>query len=123
MSLQITDLALDVSTGDLLLPPQWISGGPVVLQRFIVRAKWFRGEWLLDQNQGTPWYEQVLVKNPNPVVIGQIFKRVLLSTPGVLAVLSFAAQYSATTRSLTLSFSAQLTDDTTLTASDLAFII
>lgn len=123
MSLQITDLALDVATGDLLLPPQWISGGPVVLQRFVVRAKWFRGEWLLDQNQGTPWYEQVLVKNPNPVVIGQIFKRVLLSTPGVLAVLTFAAQYSATTRALTLSFSAQLTDDTTLTTSDLAFIV
>ena len=127
--MNITDLALDLNPGsptygDIFFPPQWVTGGAAILQRFVVRVRWFRGEWLLDQNQGTPWFEQVLIKNANPIGVSNVFRRVLATTPGVQSVLSFSASYVTGTRTLNIANAvAQLTTNETLQISDMPFIL
>lgn len=123
IGLQIAELALDLTTGDLFFPPKIIHGAEAVAQRVRVRFKWFLGEWFLDQRQGVPYYQDILIKNPDPILISFIFRRVLLSTPGVRSVASFNASLDRQSRTLTVDFEATLDDDSILTATAEPFII
>jgi hypothetical protein len=119
----ITELALNPVTGDLAVPPRWIRGAEAVAQRIRVRFKWFLGEWFLDTRQGVPYYRDILIKNADPILITFIFRRVLLSTPGVKSVSSFHATLDKTSRVLTVTFEAVADDGSILTASAEPFII
>lgn len=123
IGLQISELALNVTTGDLDLPVRIIRGAPAVAQRVRVRFRWFLGEWFLDKRQGVPYYRDVLVKNPDSVLISFIFRRVLLSTPGVQSVSDFSASLDRQSRKLTVDFEAKLDDGSKLTAKSEPFII
>jgi hypothetical protein len=79
IGLEIAELALNLTTGDLLIPPKIIRGAEAVAQRVRVRFRWFLGEWFLDERLGVPYYSDILVKNPDPILISFIFRRVLLS--------------------------------------------
>lgn len=122
-ALPYAELALDPDTWDLALPPRILRGEDAVIQRIRVRFKFFRSEWFLDTRQGIPYREQIFIKNPNPVVISFIFRRVLLSTPGVASVTSFTASLDSETRKLTATFEAKLVDGTVLRAVDEPFIV
>ena len=59
------DILLDRS-GDLLLSDT----GDIVLndsvaQKIRIRLLWFEGEWKWDREEGIPYFDQLLVKNPN----------------------------------------------------------
>lgn len=123
LGLNVTELALDPATWDLAFPPKVLRGAVAVAQRIKVRFRWFLGEWFLDQAQGVPYFEDILVKNPDPILISFIFRQVLLSTPGVKSVQSFSATLDAGLRHLTADFQATLDDDTIMTAISQPFVI
>ncbi len=98
------DLAL-TSTGDLAT----VDGLDAVTQRLRFALQHFKGEWTLDEAFGVPWFQDVLKKNPNPVVIDAVLKQVILATPGVLALESLDLDWDRARRRLTVRFSALTT--------------
>lgn len=80
------DLALDLTTWDLELPPRLVEGDEMIAQRIAIRLKFWLGEWFLDTRQGVPYIERVLVAAPDLAVIRALFMRVIKSTPGVARV-------------------------------------
>jgi hypothetical protein len=105
------DLAL---TGDRTDPLGNAGGGNVafvegldqVRQRLATRFKFFLGEWFLDLRQGIPYYRDVLVADPNLPMIRALYRRVVLKTPGVLALRRFDLKYVPSERLLQLDFEA-----------------
>lgn len=112
---QPTDLALDPDTWDLEIPPRLIRGAEAVAQRLMVRLRWIKGEWYLDQNQGVPWFEILLgQKNPDVRLVEGIIRQAILSTPGVTSVQEISVTYDPTTRHASLAFVATTTDSARL---------
>ena len=83
----MSDIKLDESTGDLELDTgdlQLTTGADAVRQHLQQRLRTFRGEWFLDLSTGVPYYQDILKKNPNPLVVDGVLKDAVLSTPGVI---------------------------------------
>ena len=104
----VTYKDLVVQNNDLVIN----SGLTAIQQDIIQRLSFFAGEWFLDNTQGLPWYQQILVKNPDQSKVDAIFRNAILATPGVqsLSKYSFAPNFAA--RLLTVSFIAQTTQGT-----------
>ena len=93
-------------------------------QQIAIRFKFFLGEWFLDQREGIPYYRDVFVWNPNLDVIRSLFRRVLVRTPGVVAVPKFEIQYDSGTRTLRFNFEALCTEGRiVVTPENRAFIL
>lgn len=54
-----------------------------IRQQVELRLGFFKGEWFLDEEAGLPWYEEILVKNPNLIRIRDIFRTAILSVNGI----------------------------------------
>jgi len=106
LTLKDDGLGLVFFNGDLVLN----FGADAVKQHIGQRLKMFSGEWFLNLSEGVPYYQDILVKNPNPDIIDGIFKNVILSTPGVDELLTFNLNYDAALRTLSLDFSARVLD-------------
>ena len=83
-----------------------VAGPDATRQHLVQRLKTFMGEWFLDLRIGVPYFQQVMVKNPDPVVLDSVFKSEIINTPGIVELLTFALQLDARTRELQLSFKA-----------------
>lgn len=90
---------VDVSEPDL----QLTSGIEAIDQHLKQRLRMFLGEWFLDNRIGLPYFQHILKKNPDPIVIDSVYKRQILTTPGVLELLSFNLDLDIPTRKLTVS--------------------
>lgn len=98
------DLALDDS-GDLDLTGgelRLVSGVEAVRQHIRIRLRTVLGEWFLDQRIGVPYFEHILVKNPNPVLVRSIIRETILGTPGVSSVSRLEFELDRVTRKLTV---------------------
>lgn len=73
-----------------------------VKQFLIQKLRAFRGEWFLDITLGVPYYESILVKNPNPTLIEALLVDEILATPGTLEILEFELDLDKATRELSL---------------------
>jgi hypothetical protein len=115
MDLMLDESTWDLATGDtdLLL----VDGRDAIGQHLAQRLKTFLGEWFLDLRIGVPYFQQVMVKNPDPLVLDSVFKSEIINTPGVTELLSFDLKIDAGSRLLQLSFSAA-TDDGVITFSE-----
>lgn len=89
-----------------------------VAQRIHVRLKFFKGEWFLDLEEGTPWYEELLKKGVDDATVRSIFGQVIGGCPGVAELSSLTYSLNKTTRMLALRFVARLDDGTTLRSAD-----
>ncbi len=96
-----------------------------VAQHLRIRLQFFFGEWFLDAREGIPYFQRIFVKAPDLGKISGIFRRVILETPGVVALDNLTLDFNAATRILAISsFNAKLDTNETLTASDFgAFIV
>lgn len=116
-----------VPKGDLALENGTLAfvGGPrLVRQRLVSRFRFFSGEWFLDQRQGVPYFRDVLIKNPDLGVVRSLFRRLILSTPGVLGLDSYELHYDQRERRLTFSFEARVAGGVvSVTPDDNDFII
>lgn len=102
------DIALDadgdieVTLGDLRL----VRGLDAIAQSLAIRLQFYKGEWFLDEEAGTPLYQDVLVKNPSPTLLQSIFRERILGTKGVTSILKLDLELDTATRRLTVSGSA-----------------
>lgn len=80
------------------------SPGAEIRQKIAVRLRFFKGEWFLDQNIGVPYFQAILVKNPNLATVQSIYRQAIVTVPGVTDVQNFNYTYSAAARTLNISF-------------------
>lgn len=99
---------LDPLYGDF----QFVAGGMTLVasnsiaetvQELNCRFGFGKGEWFMDLQQGFPYLQSVLIKNPDVRAIAQLFRAMMLATPGVAAVTSLPIAFNAVNRVLTWS--------------------
>jgi len=101
------DLLLNEDTHDLEVANYDLSivdGLEQIRQKLSIRLKFFYGEWFLDTTSGAKLYDTVFVKNPNLKLVASMYKATILETPGVKSIMEYNQTYSASTRSLSVSF-------------------
>ena len=110
-----TEGDLRLSGGNLV----WLTDlSAEVAQRLTVRLNFFKGEWWYDQNQGTPYYQQILVKDPDISVLRAVFSRIVLDTPGVATITRLDVAEPDANREVAVTFEARLTDGTRFRSQD-----
>lgn len=106
---KVRDIALDengdweISGGDL----QLIGDGPAIVQAVQIALEFFQGEWFLDVSAGIPWWQSVMIKNPNPNQLEGIFRSAILAVDGVQAINSLTLTYDSQQRTLTIDYEIQ----------------
>ncbi len=107
------DIALDTATSDLTLTNGdlfLVRESDFVAQYLRQKLRLFLAEWFLDESAGVDYFDRVFVKNPRAVEVDSIFKNQILSTPGIIELLSYAAVLDGSTRSMSINFRARCTD-------------
>lgn len=101
------DLRLSLD-GDLALGPsgdlEVVTGQEAIAQRLLFTLRHFQGEWFLDEGFGVPWFQKVLRKNPEGVVVDAVLKQAILSVDGVIALTRFEATWDRPRRALSVRF-------------------
>lgn len=87
------------------------SGPTLVRQKLSARFQFFAGEWFLDRRQGIPYFRDVFTVNPNRDLIRALFKKVVVSTPGVASLIKFDALFDTSARQVRFDFAAKLSAD------------
>ncbi|CAB3660924.1 hypothetical protein LMG26696_03367 [Achromobacter pulmonis] len=95
------DLALD-----LLGRTSLVDGAERVAQQIKVTLLAFLGEWFLDTSFGVPYFDQVLVKNPDRAAIEAVFRARILDVPGVSRVRRLSLAIDRARRVLSVEFEA-----------------
>lgn len=112
--------------GDILVTNNALtlnSGDAAIRQHLNIRLQFFKGEWLLDLRLGVPYYEYVLVKDPDLSLVRNIFRKAILDTPGIASLESFDLSYDRPSRVLSLAFTARKTEGDDLLDYSKEFII
>jgi hypothetical protein len=104
--------------GDAVLIPDSELGAQVA-QRLTVRFNFFLGEWFLDLNEGTPWFQRIMVKAPSDKVIRAVLTNVILGCEGI-ATLDQLSYSIGRDRLLSVTFKATLTDGTVFSSTQYA---
>lgn len=86
-----------------------VSNGAEVLQNVKTRLTMFKGEWELDINEGTPWFQEIFIRPVNLANVESILKTRVLKTPNVLRLISFTMEFSKSNRVLTVNYRAETT--------------
>ena len=102
---------LDLSSQNLVVTQ---SVAQYTAQKLNARFQFFVGEWFADTREGVPYYQNVYKKNPDLGAIGQMFRSIILDTPGVLQVLSQTMDFYSSSRELDANFVVQANDGSTL---------
>lgn len=92
--------ALVFTDGDLVITPPLEAAAQHIRERLELA----QGEWFLDLEDGVPWRERVLVRNPDIAVISAILRERILGTPEVLRLASFDLRFTRVTGELRLAF-------------------
>lgn len=117
------DFLLDETTWDFALDDagnlQTVTGREAIAQHVKIRLRFFRGEWALDTREGTPYWEEILIRGASDSVVSEVFRRVVAETPGIASVRQFAISIDRQTRTLTIArLEAVTTDGEAITADD-----
>ena len=107
------DLRLDPDTGDLDVTGgqlALVSDSAAIAQAVRCHLSFFKGEWFLDITAGLPYFEQILVKNPNIPALNAVYEKAILAVPGVSSLVSLVLDYDSAARTLAVTFRAT-TDD------------
>ena len=97
---------IDLSENDL----QLTSGREGIQQHWAQRLKTFYGEWFLNKKIGIPYFQHILKKNANPVIIDSVFKKETIQTPGIIRITQFNLDLDNSTRELSLTARASSED-------------
>lgn len=96
---------LDIQDGDLVM----IDGLTEIQQNVLQRLSVFFGEWFMDTTIGIPYFNEILIKNPDQSKVDALFSNTISKTPGVIGLLSYSFTPDFINRTLNVSFSAQTT--------------
>lgn len=95
---------LDISSGNLVVVQD---RDTCLANKLTIRFQLFLGEWFMDSRIGVPYYQVVFVKNPNLVIIGQLFRNVIYGTPGIKNILSEDISFFSAFRQLSATYKIQ----------------
>lgn len=84
-----------------------IDGREAIKQHLAVRFGIFFPEFRYDTSVGVPYYQDILVKNPQFVVVQEVLKKTVLDTPGITDLIDFSFEFVSGTRDAQLTFRAQ----------------
>lgn len=101
---------LQVVAGDLVI----IDRADAIRQRLLQNLRLFLGEWFLDTSKGVPYYQFILVKNPNLDLVEATIKNVILKTEGMQELTKFEFGYDNSLRALSVTFEAKSTTGETI---------
>lgn len=79
-------------------------------QKLRIVLSFFKDEWYLNKNEGIPYYQDILVKNPDINLISDIYKDAILSVDEVDEILVFELTIESGTRELSLDFTVKSTE-------------
>lgn len=102
-------LQLD-ENGDLDFSEGGLRSRSNVRQRLITRLRSYQGEWFLDTDVGTPWFQRILGKGRRLGQVTSIFRKRILETEGVLSIEDLSVDYNPSTRKLTVTFTGYFDD-------------
>ena len=101
------DIALDKTTGDLLLQDfdlQLVDDQDQIAQNLAIRLRFILGEWFLDITAGVSYYQDFFIKSPNQIRIASVLKQEILNTKGVTQILSFTSNFDDQRRIYSVTF-------------------
>jgi hypothetical protein len=102
-------LALN-SDGDLSVDSNvfsFVSGIEYVAQCLKIRLQFFLGEWFLNTTLGVPYFQEILVKNPNRIAVNNYIKMTILKSPNIKEITQYNADFNVgQERKLKIQFSA-----------------
>ena len=82
------------------------------VQEVMIKLKWFFEEWVFDPSKGIPWYEEVLVKNPDIDGIRKRLIREMLDVDDVLEVPRLDITVDTKTRQALVKFAMRTSEGT-----------
>ena len=106
------DIALSAANHDLVIQDgdiMLIDNAERVAQQIKIQLKSFLGEWFLDTTYGMPYWEDILVKNPNINHVRNIFRKKILEVDDVTAAPSLSLSIDKKQRILTVDYEAETT--------------
>jgi len=119
------DLKLD-STGDLDITNNrlsFVTGIDYIAQSWRIRCLTILGEWFLDQRIGIPYFQHILVKNPNWNLIRSIYRKTTYSVSGIKEIIALKLNLNSATRTLDVEVQGKTEDLTTFKFSFSEFIL
>lgn len=98
----VIDFKLDAK-GDLEFSPVGdIAPTESIVQAVRIRLLWFFQEWRLGPVLGIPYFENILVKNPNEVKVRHLIREAVMSVEGVTNVQGVNLAIDKKTRQATI---------------------
>ena len=96
---------IDLSTNSAEL----VEGVDAIAQHLLIRLRFIKGEFFLNRNDGVPYFEDILKKDPALIVVRAVYRETILETPGVLEILLFDLSVIASIRKFQLDFTSKVT--------------
>lgn len=107
--------------GDLYLDEHgdvpWLDGRDAIAQHIRIRLRFFYGEWFQNTDEGIPYFQELLEKGAQDRAEA-ILRKVVLGTPGVVALNAFAVVFDNAKRSGVVTFEAAISDGSALVSGD-----
>lgn len=106
------DILLDLVTHDLKIENfdlSLVTGIDRVLQNLKIRLWFFFTEWFLDTSKGVPFFQEIMIKNPDLNSNEALLKDVIIGTVDVLEILSFDLNFDSATREQVVNFEVNTT--------------
>lgn len=101
------DILLD-STGDMLITEKGdIQLENSVAQKIRIKLLWFEGEWRWDEDEGLPYFEKLLTKNPDTDYFESAIREKIFEIEEITEVQDVTVSYDKKTRSASISFTAK----------------
>lgn len=88
----------------------FFEGANAIAQKCKTSLWFFMGEWYQDQNEGFPYFQEVLIKDPSIISVKELFRSTIQKIPGVAKVDSLDLDLDDDTRHMDVTFSCT-TDD------------
>lgn len=79
-----------------------ISATNSIVQAVRIRLLWFLKEWRLGPSSGIPYFEEILVKNPNEAKARHLIREAVMSVEGVTNILGVGLVVNKKTRQATV---------------------
>ena len=90
--------------GDLAIHNYDIMTTDSIEQEILIKLRWFFSEWIYNTNLGIEWFEKVLIKNPNKLLVRRMIEDAVLSVDGVTEVSDVKLTVYNETRTASISF-------------------
>lgn len=100
------DFDLDFGEGDSDLLDLQIETDEknIIKQQLVTALRSFTNDWFANLDDGLPYFQDILVKNPDRITVIGLYRSAILSVDGVVGVEDFDYDFDASARELTVSF-------------------